>query len=86
MLYPSMVSPSIFLTISPYEWSFPFPAWLEDMRGKTGHGPTKIAGPETLHIANTLEQIVRGYLFVDPIRQSGLNTSLKTADSQQKIT
>lgn len=32
------------------------------MRKKAGVGPTQIAGPETIHIANILEQVVCGYL------------------------
>ena len=51
----------VFITISPFEWSFPFPQWLQDIREKTGRGPTSLAGYETAHIAHTLAQIVRGY-------------------------
>lgn len=54
--------PDIFITISPYEWSFPFPKWIEDIRVKTGKGPTELAGYETSHIVHVLAQIVRGYL------------------------
>ena len=54
--------PDVFITISPFEWSFPFPHWLDQLRSQTGHGPTQLAAFETYHIAHTLEQIVRGYL------------------------
>lgn len=54
--------PDIFITISPFEWSFPFPKWLEEIRLKTGKGPTELAGYETTHIVHVLAQIVRGYL------------------------
>ena len=54
--------PSVFVTINPYEWTFPFPQWLKNAQQLTGCGPTKLAGFETIHIAHTLEQIVRGYL------------------------
>ena len=54
--------PDVFMTISPSEWSFPFPDWLEQLRSETGLGPTQLAAFETYHIAHTLEQIVRGYL------------------------
>ncbi|KAJ7375880.1 hypothetical protein OS493_038304 [Desmophyllum pertusum] len=54
--------PSFFVTISPYEWSFPFPPWLESLCEKTGRGPTNLAVLKTIHIAHCLEQIVRGYL------------------------
>ena len=50
------------MTISPFECSFSFPDWLEQLRSETGLGPTQLAAFETYHIAHTLEQIVRGYL------------------------
>jgi hypothetical protein len=55
-------SPSVFLTISPYEWSFPVPPWLSSLRNLTGKGPTQLAAYETIHITHVLEQIIRGYL------------------------
>ena len=54
--------PSLFLMLNPYEWSFPFPEWLNDIRNKTGNGPTGLPAYETIHIAHVLEQVVRGYL------------------------
>jgi hypothetical protein len=54
--------PDVFVTLSPYEWSFPFPEWLKYIRNTTGRGPTELAAHETLHICHVLEQIVRGYL------------------------
>ena len=54
--------PSLFLTISPYEWSFPFPPWMEHLRKMTGKGSTQIPMLETLHIVHVLEQLVRGYM------------------------
>ena len=53
--------PDIFITLSPYEWSFPFPQWLHDIRAKTGKGPTKLAAFETAHIVQVLAQVARGY-------------------------
>ena len=53
-------NPSLFITISPYEWTFPFPPWIENLRALTGYGPTNLAQFETMHIVNVLEQIVRG--------------------------
>ena len=55
-------SPSVFLTISPYEWSFPVPPWLSSLRNLTGKGPMQLAAYETIHITHVLEQIIRGYL------------------------
>ena len=54
--------PSLFITISPYEWSFPFPQWLEQLRHKTGNAATTLPGLEVLHIVHVLEQLVRGYM------------------------
>ena len=54
--------PSLFITISPYEWSFPFPPWLANLHASTSHGQTNLAQFETMHIVNTLEQMVRGYM------------------------
>ena len=54
--------PSFFLTISPYEWSFPFPPFLEDMRSRYFKDVTDIPTIETIHIVHVLEQIARGYL------------------------
>lgn len=60
--------PSIFMTISPFEWTFPCPPWLEQLRHKTGRDATELAIPETIHIAHVLEQYIRGYLC-------GMNTN-----------
>ena len=54
--------PSMFITISPFEWTFPFPPWLEHLRNQMGKAPTELAIPETIHIAHVLEQYIRGYL------------------------
>ena len=67
--------PSIFVTINPYKWTFPFPQWLKNVQQLTCCGPTKQAGFETVHIAHTLEQIVCGYLCV-PMTRDGTNTYL----------
>ena len=53
--------PKAFVTISPYEWSFPMPKWIEHARSVSGCGPTNLAAFETIHIAHILEQLVRGY-------------------------
>ncbi len=54
--------PSLFITISPSEWSFPIPMWLESFAHNTGYGPTRAPFFETMHFVHVLEQIVRGYL------------------------
>lgn len=54
--------PSPFITISPYEWTFPVPTWLETYCQETGSGATNLAGFETMHFAHTLEQLIQGYI------------------------
>ena len=54
--------PSIFVTISPYEWTFPIPPWLASLWQITGRGPTELAGSETYHVTHVLEQVIHGYL------------------------
>ena len=54
--------PSFFITISPYEWTFPFPPFLEEIRSRYFKDVTNIPTLETIHIAHVLEQIARGYL------------------------
>ena len=54
--------PSFFITISQYEWTFPFPPFVEEVRELYGKDVTDIPMLETLHIAHVLEQIARGYL------------------------
>lgn len=53
--------PSIFITLSPFEWTFPKPQWLTQAQSISGKGPTELPCLETLNIVHTLEQIVRGY-------------------------
>lgn len=55
-------NPSLFLTISPYEWDFPKPRWVERAMTKHDFIPTACGAIETLHIAHTLEQICKGYI------------------------
>lgn len=54
--------PSLFLTISPYEWTFPWPQFLEDIRQEHCLEPKDLPLLETLHVAHVLEQVARGYL------------------------
>ena len=54
--------PDVFITISPYEWTFPTPLWLEDASQISGKVPMQLATLETLNIVHILEQTVRGYL------------------------
>ena len=54
--------PSFFLTISPYEWTFPWPRFLEEIRQEHCLEPTDLPLLETLHVAHVLERVARGYL------------------------
>ena len=54
--------PDVFITISPYEWTFPTPVWLQNAVEISGKMPTQLATLETLNIVHVLEQTVRGYL------------------------
>ncbi len=54
--------PSIFLTISPFEWTFTRPHWLQDIMDRNKLSVEKVPMFLTLHFLHILEQIVRGYL------------------------
>ena len=54
--------PDVFITISPYEWTFPTPKWLQNAAEISGKMPTQLANLETVSIAHILEQTVRGYI------------------------
>jgi len=54
--------PTLFITLSPFEWTFPPAEWLRQARQLSGKGPTELATLETMHIVHILEQTVRGYL------------------------
>lgn len=72
-------NPSFFITISPYEWSFPWPTFINELREEHCLEPTDLPILETLHVAHVLEQIARGYL-------TGANTSSATVTVPQKAT
>ena len=57
--------PSLFITISPYEWSFPYAAWLEDELQKCLAARLHAPVGETLHIAHVLTEAIRGLLAGD---------------------
>ena len=54
--------PTLFLTIAPYEWSFPFHKWGEDEAVKLLRARLQLPVAETLHIAHVLAQTVVGFL------------------------
>ena len=54
--------PTMFITVAPYEWSFPFHRWVEDEAEKLLRGKLHLPVAETLHIAHVLAQTVQGLL------------------------
>ena len=54
--------PSFFISISPYEWTFPWPPFLKQLREQYGKEPTDVPILETLHVGHVLEQLACGYL------------------------
>ena len=42
--------PSFFFTISPYEWSFPCPPFIQHIGEQCGREPTDLASLETLNV------------------------------------
>ena len=54
--------PAIFLTVAPYEWSFPFHSWVEDEMAKLLRARLRLPAAETLHIAHVLAQAAQGLL------------------------
>ena len=54
--------PQLFITIAPYEWSFPYHAWLEDELAKSLQARLHMPVAETLHLAHVLTQTVKGLL------------------------
>ena len=77
--------PDVFLTLSPFEWSFPWPAWLQVNRSKVGKGPTQLAGFEMMHIIQVLKQIVKA-ISAEAIVKNGHGTFLVTTVSPQLVT
>ena len=55
--------PLFFLTVSPYEWTFPWPAFIQQLRQDLAMEPTDLPVLETIHISHVLEQVARGYLI-----------------------
>ena len=54
--------PTAFITIAPYEWSFPYHAWVEDEAKKLLRARLHLPVAETLHIAHALTEAVVGLL------------------------
>ena len=65
--------PTLFLTIAPYEWSFPYHEYMEDEMKKLLLARLHMAGPEAMHLAHVLTQTVTGFL-------TGMNSRSRRQD------
>jgi len=54
--------PDLFLTIAPYEFFFPYPAWVRKVQKILGRGPTQVPSGEVLAMAHALHQLCAGFL------------------------
>ena len=52
--------PVLFKTKAPWEFSFPYHAWILDEMNKTGCDRQQMAGPETIHTAHVFQQVELG--------------------------
>ena len=55
--------PSLFITISPAEWNFPYPFWFKERQKKISADPRHLPYECTVSIMHTLEQLSRGYII-----------------------
>ena len=56
--------PSLFITISPYEWSFTRPLWIQQLMSTLEHPPHSIPFSLKYHFRHTLEQVIRVELII----------------------
>lgn len=54
--------PTLFVTLSPFEWSSPYHVWVEDEMRKTLRSKQHLPGPETLHLAHILTEAIKGLI------------------------
>ena len=54
--------PTLFLTIAPYEWSFPYHVFMEDEMVKMLRSRLWLPAAETLHLAHVLTQVMVGFI------------------------
>ena len=66
--------PTLFITIAPYEWSWPFHEWVEDSLRKQLRSRLHLPAAEVLHMAHVLTQVVVGFLTgANKQDESGIN-------------
>ena len=54
--------PTMFITVAPYEWSFPYHEWVQDEAKKLLRARLQLPVAESLHIAHVLAETVLGFL------------------------
>ena len=54
--------PTLFITVAPYEWSFPAHAWVEDEACKLLRAKLRLPVAESLHLAHVLAELAQGLL------------------------
>ena len=54
--------PTLFFTIAPYEWSFPYHDYVLDEMAKALRSRLHLPAGETLHLAHVFKELVRGLL------------------------
>ena len=54
--------PTMFITVAPYEWSFPYHEWVQDEAKKLLRARLQLPVAESLHIAHVLAETVFGFL------------------------
>ena len=55
--------PTLFYTMWPYEWSFPYHQWMLDEMAKDLRGRLHLPVGETMHLANALMELAQGWLM-----------------------
>ena len=63
--------PTFFFTISPFEWSFPYHEWVRNEMAVMLRSRTQLPLAETLHMAHTLTEVIRGMIAGNPKPGSG---------------
>lgn len=54
--------PHLFLAVSPWEWSFPWPAWVTQAHAAMRCGPADLAGAAAIAMAHAFQQAIKGFL------------------------
>ena len=63
--------PTLFVTIAPWEWSFPYHVWIMDEMVTMLRSRLHLPAAETLHLAHVLTQCVKGLLAGSTNRHNG---------------